>query len=160
MPASPDPLRTHLLRLLDWEEAHVGFDRAVAGVPRELRGVVPQGFRHSAWQLLEHIRLAQRDLLDFAVNAAYVHDLTWPDDYWPRDPMPVGGAWEAAVAAVVRDRDAVKTLVSTPTVDLFALVPTGSDGQTVLRAVLLVADHASYHVGQLVSVRQALGCWP
>jgi hypothetical protein len=162
MNATPaDPLRAQLVRLLDWEEAHVGFDRTVLGVPVELRGVRPAGFEHSAWQLLEHLRLAQKDLLDFCVNARYEHALTFPDDYWPRRPEPPTlEAWDASVEDFTVDRGRVKQLVGNVAVDLFATVPTGTAQQTYLRAVLLVVDHNAYHLGQLVAVRKALGCWP
>lgn len=154
-----DPLRDHLARLLDWQEAHVGFDKAVAGLPPAARGVRPAGFEHSVWELVEHLRIAQADLLDFCVNAKYVHDRTWPDDYWPKSAAPADEAeWDRALAAFVRDREAVKR-VARDTPDLFALVPTGSDKQTYLRGILLVADHASYHVGQIVAVRRAIGHW-
>ena len=157
---SADPLREHLRRLLDWEEAHAGFDKAVAGLPAELRGVRPAGFEHSSWQLLEHLRLAQKDLLDFCVNASYQHALTFPDDYWPRNPEPPSSeAWDASVADFTADRANVKQLIN-DVEDLFAIVPTGKGQQTYLRAVLLVADHNAYHLGQLVAVRRALGCWP
>ncbi len=148
------------MRLLDWEEAHVGFGRAVADLPAGLRGAVPAGFQYSAWQLVEHLRLSQQDLLDFCVNPGYVHTLAWPDDYWPRDPAPAEGAWAASLAEIVRDREALQAVVRDPGVDLFGLVPAGTAEQTVLRAVLLVADHAAYHVGQLIALRRALGCWP
>ena len=92
MHESTDPFRDHLVRLLDWEEAHVGFDKAVDGIPPDKRGAVPAGFEHSAWQLLEHIRLAQEDILDFCVNPKYEHTMKWPDDYWPRDPAPSSAA--------------------------------------------------------------------
>jgi hypothetical protein len=161
MQTSTDPLRAHLARLLDWEEGHVGFDRAVAGIPAELRGTVPPGFQHSAWQLVEHLRLAQQDLLDFCVNSAYTHALTWPDDYWPPNAEPHDDeVWTTTLADVVRDREAVKVFVLDSTVDLLARVPTGTEKQTVLRAVLLVADHAAYHIGQIVTLRRALNCWP
>jgi DinB superfamily len=157
---SADPLRAHLVRLLDWEEAHAGFDKVVLGLPGELRGVRPAGFEHSAWQLLEHLRLAQKDLLEFCVNARYEHALTFPDDYWPRRPEPPSPvAWDASVTGFKADREQVKQLIN-DAVDLFATVPTGKGQQTYLRAVLLVADHNAYHLGQLVAVRRALGCWP
>ena len=154
-----DPLRSHLARLLDWEEAHATFDRAVAGLEPAKRGALAPNFEHSPWQLLEHIRIAQSDILDFCVNANYVHYRTWPDDYWPKDPAPPGpGAWETSIAAYKTDLDAMKKLaLGQP--DLLALVPTGKGNQTYLRAILLVADHAAYHVGQLVAVRRALGAW-
>jgi hypothetical protein len=155
-----DPLRTHLARLLDWEEAHVGFDKAIAGIPPGMRGSRAAGFEHSPWQTLEHMRLAQKDLLDFCVNARYVHALAWPDDYWPPSPAPGDdAAWSASVAGFKADREQLKVLVADPGVDLFALVPTGEGQQTYLRAILLVADHNAYHLGQLVAVRRALGIW-
>jgi len=156
-----DRLRSQLVRLLDWEEAHAGFDKAVAGIPAASRGAQVSGFEHSPWQLLEHLRLAQQDLLDFAVNPQYVHALKWPDDYWPRDPAPPDpAAWDQSIKAFKADRMRVTQLVQDPTVDLFATVPTGEGPQTCLRAILLVADHNAYHLGQLVAVRRALGIWP
>ena len=156
-----DPLRAHLVRLLDWEEAHVGFDKAVAGIPAAVRGAQVSGFEHSPWQLLEHLRLAQSDLLDFAVNPQYVHALEWPGDYWPRDPAPPdAAAWDQSLDGFKADRARLMQLVRNPAVDLFATVPTGTGPQTCLRAILLVADHNAYHLGQLVAVRRALGVWP
>ena len=161
MKESTDPLRAHLVRALDWEEAHVGFDKAVEGIPANRRGSHIAGFEHSPWQLLEHMRLAQKDLLDFCVNAKYVHALKWPDDYWPRNPAPPDDeAWTKSVAEVTADREKLKELVRNPGVDLFATVPTGKGRQTYLRAILIVVDHTAYHVGQLIAVRQALGVWP
>ena len=155
-----DPLRAHLARLLDWEEAHVGFDKAVAGIPVAMRGAQVSGFEHSPWQLLEHLRLAQSDLLDFAVNPQYVHALEWPGDYWPRDPAPPdAAAWDQSLDGFKADRARLIQLVQNPAVDLFATVPTGTGPQTCLRAILLVADHNAYHLGQLVAVRRALGVW-
>ena len=153
-------LRAQLVRLLDWEEAHVGFDKAVEGIPADQRGGRAAGFDHSPWQLLEHMRLAQKDLLDFCVNAHYVHELQWPEDYWPRSPAPPDAdAWNTSVADFKSDRKKVKDLARDTSVDLFALVPTGKGQQTYLRAILLVADHNAYHLGQLVAVRRALGLW-
>jgi uncharacterized damage-inducible protein DinB len=157
---TPDPLREQLARLLDWEEAHVGFDAAIDGIPADRRGSVAPAFEHSIWQLMEHMRLAQKDLLDFCVNARYTHALEWPDDYWPRDPAPPDAAsWNASVAEVKADREALKRLARDTGIDLFALVPTGKGQQTYLRALLLVVDHNAYHLGQLVAVRRALGIW-
>jgi hypothetical protein len=150
-------LRDQLARFLDWKEAHAGFDKAVEGLPPELRGVVPPGLQHSAWQILEHLRIAQHDILDFSVNPEY-EEKKWPDDYWPPAAPPTPAAWDESVAAYRRDRDAVKSLVRDSNVDLYARIPHGN-GQTYLREVLLVADHAAYHVGQLVLVRQLLGAW-
>ena len=154
------PVRAHLVRMLDWEESHVGFDRAVAELPAERRGATANGFAHSPWQLLEHMRLAQADLLAFCLDPAYVHALQWPDDYWPASPEPPGdAAWDESVARVRADRERLKQLVADPTLDLAQPVPTGEAHQTYLRAVLLVADHTAYHLGQLVAVRRALGAW-
>src|SRR5215831_21379237 len=98
MKESSDPLRAQLVRVLNWEEAHVGFDKAIDGVPADKRGALAPAFEHSIWQLLEHMRLAQKDLLDFCVNRQYVHALTWPDDYWPKSPAPPNAtAWDASV---------------------------------------------------------------
>jgi len=155
-----DPLRAHLERLLNWEEAHVTFDKAVDGLPHHLRGSTPPGFEHSPWQLIEHMRIAQRDLLDFSTNADYVHDRTWPDDYWPGSPQPPDeAAWDESIALFRLDRQALQALVSKPAFDPFAAVPTGQPHQTGLRSILVVADHNAYHLGQLVAVRKALGAW-
>jgi uncharacterized damage-inducible protein DinB len=154
-----DAVREHLVRVLDWEDAHVGFDKAVAGMPAHLRGTRPPGFEHSAWQLLEHIRIAQQDILDFCLDPAYEHTMAWPDDYWPRTPTPPdSAAWDAAIAACTRSRERLQQLARQVD-DLTASVPTGTPNQTYLRAILLAADHVAYHVGQIVAVRRALGAW-
>jgi uncharacterized damage-inducible protein DinB len=151
-------LRRQLAAFLDWKGAHVSFDDAVDAVPARLRGVVATGFAHSLWQLLEHIRIAQHDILDFCVNPAY-REMKWPDDYWPASPRPKDApAWNRAVAAVRRDRKAIQRLALDRRIDLFATIPHGS-GQTYLRELLLVADHAAYHVGQMIDIRRALGIW-
>ncbi|HUR33839.1 MAG TPA: DinB family protein [Vicinamibacterales bacterium] len=156
-----DPLRAHLARAIDWEEAHVPFHKAIHGVPAEKRGARPPGFEHSLWQLLEHLRIAQFDLLDFCTNARYVHALTWPDDYWPESAAPPDAeAWDRSVAAFRRDGNALKALVEDETFDVYAVVPTGTGQQTGLRTILLALDHNAYHVGQIVAVRRALGIWP
>ena len=153
-------LRDHLVRVLDWEDAHVGFDKAIDGIPAGKHGARAPGFEHSPWQLLEHLRLAQDDILDFCLNSAYRHTMTWPEDYWPKDPAPPSEkAWADSIASYVRTRDAMKQLAREAE-DLTAKVPTGKDNQTYLRAILLAADHAAYHVGQIVAVRKALGIWP
>jgi uncharacterized damage-inducible protein DinB len=152
-------IREQLVRVLDWEESHVGFDKAVEEVPDSLRGARPAGFDHSAWELLEHMRIAQEDILDFCVNARYVHNRRWPDDYWPAEQAPEDrAAWDASIAAFRRDRERMKQ-VARETPDLHAPVPTGNDTQTYLRALLLVIDHNAYHLGQIIAVRRALGIW-
>ena len=155
---SDEAFREHLVRLLDWKEAHVGFDAAVDGIPAGKRGAHANGFEHSPWALVEHMRIAQDDILDFCVNAKYVHTMKWPDDYWPGSTAPDDEAWDGSIGAFKRSRDRMKALAR-EVGDLTVAVPTGKSGQTYLRAILLVADHASYHVGQLVAVRRALGIW-
>jgi hypothetical protein len=159
MPRPTDLFREQLLRALDWEEAHVSLDKAIDGLAPEQRGARAPGFEHSPWQLLEHIRIAQQDILDFCVNKSYEHTMKWPDDYWPRDPGPPGGkAWSDSIAACARAREGLKR-IAREVEDLTAPVPTGQDTQTFLRAILLVVDHNAYHVGQIVAVRRALGAW-
>jgi len=151
-------VRDHLARLLDWEEAHVGFDKAVDGIPVDKRGARADGFDHSPWQLVEHMRLAQDDILDFCVNPNYEHTMNWPDDYWPGAAPSSDAAWNESLASFTLSREKLKALARDVD-DLGATVPTGQGDQTYLRAILLVADHTAYHVGQLVAVRRALGIW-
>ncbi len=152
-------LRKHLITLLDWKDAHVGFDAVVANIPPDLLGVKPAGLPYSPWELLEHLRIAQRDILDFCRDPSYSAP-SWPADYWPPTPgPPAPGAWEASVAAFRDDRLALERLAGDPEVDLFATIPHG-EGQTYLRELLLVADHNAFHLGELVVVRRLLGAWP
>jgi len=151
-------LREHLRKLLAWGEAHVDFDRTVAGLAPELRGTRADGLPYSPWELLEHLRITQHDILDFSRNPQYA-ELSWPDDYWPPTPAPPDAeAWDRSVAAYQADREALQALAADANVDLFARVPHGQ-GQTYLREILLAADHAAYHVGQIVLVRRLLGAW-
>jgi hypothetical protein len=155
---SVDALRAQLTRLLSWGDAHAPFDAAVADLPPGVRGVAPPGLPYSPWQLLEHMRLTQADILAFCQRPDY-GEPSWPDDYWPAAATPPDAqAWDASIAAFRRDRAALERLISDPACDLFAKVPAGS-GQTFLREFLLVADHTAYHVGQLVAVRRLLGQW-
>lgn len=158
-PGTPESaLRAQLADLLEWRSAHVDFDAATRDLPAELRGARPAGLPHSPWQLLEHMRRAQRDILDFCRDPEYVEP-KWPEDYWPDRPDPPDpGAWDASVTAFRADLAAVKSLATDPGVDLFAVVPNGDD-QTFLREILLVADHNAYHLGQLVMLRRLLGAW-
>ncbi len=150
-----DPLREHLRKLLDWEDAHISFDHAVGGIDAKLRGVTPPGLPHSPWQLLEHLRRCQFDILDFCRNAKYVERSM--DEYWPPSAAPPSAkAWEESIAAFRRDREDLKRLAAEA--DLFARIPHGS-GQTYLRELLLVADHNAYHLAQIVDARRALGDW-
>ena len=152
-------LREHLLYLLRGGGAHLDFDRATAGLPPELRGVRPAGLPHSPWRLLEHLRIAQWDILQFCKDGRHVSP-PFPDGYWPEgDAPPDEAAWDRSVAAFRADLRAMQKLVADPATDLFAAIP-HADGQTILREALLVADHNAYHLGQLVVVRRLLGAWP
>ncbi len=151
-------LREHLVNLLTLAQAHVTFDQAVKGLPAELRGKAPKGADHSPWQLVEHLRIAQWDILEFSRNPKH-ESPKWPEGYWPKEKAPADEkAWDRSVRAFQRDLKAMCELVSDGKTELFARIPHG-DGQTILREALLVADHNAYHVGQLVLVRRMLGAW-
>ncbi len=152
-------LRRHLVNLLRSQGAHLDFDSAVKGLPVELRGAKPDGQPHTPWRLVEHLRIAQGDILEFSRRSEHVSP-AWPEGYWPATGEPPGDdAWEASVTAFRRDLQAMCDLVNDPASDLFAELPWG-DGQTLLREALLVADHNAYHVGQIVALRSLLGDWP
>jgi hypothetical protein len=153
-----ESLRKHVLYLLGGKGAHLDFDQAIAGLPEKLRGARPAGVLHTPWRLLEHLRIAQWDILEFCRNAAHVSPV-FPSGYWPAgDAPPDAGAWDRSADAFRADLQAMRDLVSDPATDLFAPIPHG-EGQTILREALLVADHNAYHLGQLVVVRRALGAW-
>lgn len=152
-------LRDHLLYLLEDGGAHVGFEKTVAGLAPGLRGARPEGVPHSPWQLVEHLRIAQWDILEFSRDPDHVSP-PWPEGYWPDSEAPPDDrAWDASLAAFRADLEAMKALVADPSSDLYTPFPHG-DGQTLLREALLVADHNAYHLGQLVLVRRLLGAWP
>ena len=152
-------LQQHVINLLNFEGAHVGFDQSVRGLGAELRGKKIKGFPHTAWQLLEHMRIAQWDILEFSRNSKHVSP-KWPDGYWPQSSAPADEeAWKKSIAAFRRDLEEVKKLVSQgDEQQLCARIPHG-DGQTLLREALLVADHNSYNLGQLVMLRKMFGAW-
>lgn len=151
-------IRKHLLWLLRGGHAHVHFERAVAGLPVKLRGKKPAGLPYSPWQLVEHLRIAQWDILEFSRNPKHVSP-AWPEGYWPKqDVPPNASAWRNSIAAFRRDMRAMQRLVANPATELLARIPHG-DGQTILREALLVADHNAYHIGQLIVVRRLLGVW-
>ena len=151
-------LREHLLDLLGGGHAHLNFATAIAGLPAALRGARPPGLPHTPWRLVEHMRIAQWDILRFSTDPHHVSP-EFPTGYWPAgDAPPDPAAWEQAVEAFRADLKAMRDLVSDPVVDLYATIPHGQ-GQTILREALLVADHNSYHLGQLVAVRRLLGAW-
>lgn len=144
---------------LDWEQAHVNLDRALSELSPELRGRRPAGAPFSIWEEIEHIRICQRDLLDFCRDPDYQHHLTWPADYWPSSPEPPSGeAWAESLEAIRLDREALKRWAVETEVDLTAEIPWGT-GQTYLRTVLTASDHAAYHTGQIVLIRKLLGSW-
>jgi uncharacterized damage-inducible protein DinB len=157
-PDSSASLRKHLVELLQGGEAHVGISDALADFPAGKRTTAAQGFEHTAWQLLEHIRIAQWDILEFSRNPKHVSP-DFPDGYWAKvSASPDDAAWQKSLHAVQNDLRAMIDLVSDPRVDLYATFPWG-DGQSLLREALLLADHNAYHVGQMVDLRRALGIW-
>ncbi len=151
-------LRKQLIQLLTSGEAHVDFDKAVAGLPVELRGKVPEGAQHSPWQLLEHMRIALWDIVKFSSDEKHKSP-EWPKEYWPEQPSPKTAAdWDHSVKEYKKLIAEMSELVGDETNDLYAKIPHG-DGQTLLREALLVADHNAYHLGQLVTIRKLLGAW-
>jgi len=160
-PRRPDPhrsLRDHLVELLEGGHAHVTWEDAIAEWPLALRGAKPSGQPFTPWRLLEHIRISQWDILEFTKSARHVSP-QWPAGYWPAtDAPPDAATWDKSVAQVERDLRAMQRLVRHAGTDLFAPIPHGT-GQTVLREALVLADHNSYHLGQLVLLRRLLGAW-
>jgi hypothetical protein len=152
-------LRDHVLYLLRGGGAHLAFDAAIADLPVDLRGAKPAGLPHTPWRLLEHMRIAQWDILEFSRNPKHVSP-KFPDGCWPQgDAPPDADALDRSIASFRADLRAMQDLVADPATDLFAPIPHGQ-GQTILREALLVADHNAYHLGQLVTVRRLLGAWP
>ena len=151
-------IREHVAKLLRGTDAHLDFDDTVSRFPAELRTVRPGGAAHSAWQLLEHLRIAQWDILEFSRDPNHVSP-TFPDGYWPsRDITPDAEAWDKSVSAFRSDREALLDLVADESTDLLAPIPHGT-GQTILRECFVVAKHNSYHLGQLILLRRLLGVW-
>jgi len=151
-------LRQHLLELLQGGGAHIKFDDVVKNVPEGLRGRKPAGLPHSLWMLLEHLRIAQSDILEFSRNPKHVSP-EWPEGYWPKkETPPTTAAWNESIKKFHADLTALQDLVKDPKTDLFAKLAWG-DGQTILREALLVADHNAYHLAQMVDVKRLLGAW-
>ncbi len=151
-------LREHVLYLLNGGGAHAKFDDVVKDMPEKLRGVKPNGLPHSAWMLLEHLRVAQWDILEFSRESKH-ESPKWPEGYWPKtEAPPSAAAWNQSIQQFRKGLKAVEDLVTNPKTDLFARIPWG-DGQTILRQALLVADHNAYHLGQLIDVRRLVGAW-
>lgn len=152
-------LREYLAKSLSWHEAHVDWKKAVSNVPPNDQGTRAKGAPHSPWELLEHMRIATWDMLEFCRDPKHVSP-DWPSGYWPPTPAPRNSsAWEKSVKLLEKDLAAMRGIVTDPKTDLLAQIPGGS-GQTILREILLIVDHNSYHLGQLVLVRNLLGCWP
>ena len=153
-----DPVREQIIKLLQGGQAHLTLDDVLKDFPANLRGVKPAGAPHSAWQLLEHMRIAQWDILEFSRSAKHISP-PWPEGYWPKtDKPPSDAAWKKTVAAIRKDLRAMQKLVENPRTDLYSRIPHGT-GQNILREALLIADHNAYHIGQLLLVRQLLGSW-
>jgi hypothetical protein len=159
MPNPDKSLRDHLIELLNGGHAHATFDAIIANIPANLRGKRPANYPHSLWMLLEHLRLAQSDILEFSRNPKY-RAPKWPDDYWPKTAAPpTPAAWNASIKKFRADLKAMQALVKNPKTDLFAKIPRG-DGHTILREVLLLADHNSHHLAQIIDLRRLLSDWP
>jgi hypothetical protein len=154
-------VKSELLKMLDGGQAHATFEQAVKDFPTELRGVVPQGLPYSAWQILEHIRIAQRDILEFSNNhdGAY-KPMKWPDAYWPKEAVPPSkSAWDESVHAVLEDRARFEAMIADASEVKLVEPLAWGDGQTLFREAMLIVDHAGYHVGELVVLRRLLGAW-
>jgi hypothetical protein len=156
--AESDALRQHLLDLLRGRNAHADFDAAVTDFPSRLRGVKPPGAPYTAWQLLEHMRIAQSDILEFSRDGKHKSP-PWPEGYWPKTETPPNAAsWNNSLRSFRADLKAMAKLVGDKNTDLLAKIPHGT-GQTILREAMLVADHNAYHLGQMVLLRRLLGSW-
>ncbi len=151
-------VREHLRKLLLWHDAHLDWKAALSGFPAEQRGLKPEGAPHTAWELLEHVRIAQWDILEFCRDSMHVSP-EWPSGYWPIHPSPPNSvSWEVSLKSFQHDTEEMGKLVIDPKTDITAPIPHGS-GQTILREALLVADHNSYHLGQVILLRRLLGSW-
>lgn len=151
-------LKKHVVDLLRSNSAHSGFDDIVKGIPAEVRGKRPRGLPHSPWEIVEHIRIGQWDILEYSRNRNHKSP-KWPDEFWPPTPAPPSAAaWNKSLRGFRDDLDSMCALVSDPKTDLLAPIEWG-DGHTILREALLAADHNSHHLGQLIEIRRLLGAW-
>jgi hypothetical protein len=160
MVETTNPLVTQLLALLRGGQAHATFDQAIEDFPAEHYATVPDALPYSAWQLLEHLRITQRDILNFSAppTGGYTH-MAWPDDYWPKLPAPpTNDSWQNSIAEIRADRHRFEQLLLKPNVDLYKPFLWG-DGQNLLHEALLIADHNAYHLGELIVLRRLLGIW-
>jgi hypothetical protein len=156
-----DKLRKELIFQLKGGNAHTKFDDVLKNFPENLRGTAPAGMPYSAWQLLEHIRIAQDDILRYCKNSdGSYKEMKWPDDYWPKGPAPTSAsAWTDSIKGYHTDLDEFIELISDPKAELFEAFPWG-DGQTLFHEAMLLVDHAAYHLGEIVAVRRILKSWP
>ncbi len=151
-------LRQHLVKLLSSKEAHVNFETVIGGLPAQLRGTKVRRLPFTAWRLLDHMRIAQWDILEFCRDPKHISP-KFPESYWPASDAPSSAAaWNAGVKSFRRDLAEMQVLVENPATNLLAPIPHGT-GQTILREALLVADHNAYHLGQIVLLRRLLGAW-
>jgi hypothetical protein len=151
-------LRQHVVEVLQGGHAHATFDAAVKNMPAALRGKRPKGAEHSSWEILEHLRIAQWDILEFSRNPKHKSP-DWPAGYWPSTQAPPDeNAWDKSVRAFRKDLKAMCDLIRDESTDLLTQIPYG-DGQTILREALLTVDHNAYHLGEMVLVRRLLGAW-
>ena len=159
MSLNDNELRTQLTTLLEGRGAHASFDQAVEKFPTHLRGERPDTVPYSAWQLVEHLRIAQRDLLDYSqIENGRYRERKWPEDYWPKSQQPTSEtAWDESIAAILKDREALVALANNG--DLTKPFP-WEKNHNVLRQILLAADHMAYHTGEIILLRRLLGCWP
>jgi uncharacterized damage-inducible protein DinB len=156
--APDEAVRKQITAILRKSEAHAGFEKSVQDFPPEKRGVRPPGSPHSAWELLEHLRIAQEDILEFCASTEY-EEKNWPDDYWPKSAAPASDdEWNHSVQSVIADREAFIALLNDSHRDLYTPFAWG-DGQTLLREALLIIDHNAYHIGEIVLLRRLLGAW-
>ncbi|MEI9979474.1 MAG: DinB family protein [Edaphobacter sp.] len=154
-------VREQLIALLRGGQAHTTFDEAVKSFPAKLRGIVPEHLPYSAWQLLEHLRITQLDILNFSAppTGGYQH-IKWPDDYWPKSPEPPSEkSWDHSIAAIRSDLKRFEAIIENPAADLYKPFRWG-DGQNLLREAMLLADHNAYHLGELIVLRRLLNAWP
>jgi len=154
------PLRKQLIALLRGGQAHATFDEAIRDFPADVRGTVPPNLPYSAWQLLEHLRITQHDILNFsAPPTGGYHSMRWPQDYWPQSAEPpTQHSWDNAIASIRSDLEHFEALIQNPNADLFKPFRWGED-QNLLREALLIADHNAYHLGELIVLRRMLDVW-
>lgn len=152
-------IREQLVKLLTVQQAHMGLEEAVRNFPANDYNTRPPNVEYTFWHLLEHLRIAQWDILDYCVNANY-QSMEWPRDYWPaKDAVTDQAGWQHTIDQFFADRAALVTLVQNPKTDLYAPIPHGYDGHTILREIMVVADHNAYHIGEFAILRQVVKNW-